>query len=300
MEQTGINLNIYRKTRIAPTPSGFLHLGNVLSFAITAYIAQKNGAQILLRIDDLDRLRINRKYVQDIFDTLNFMEISWDEGPRNMEEYETTYSQLYRMEAYSEAMNYLKDKGLLYACNCSRKQLHICVPENSCNCRQLQIDLSSDNVNWRLLTNDDAEITVKDYSEKNIKATLPADMHNIIIKKKDGYPSYQLASVIDDLLYEVDLVVRGADLWPSTLVQHQIASALGKDSFKEITFYHHSLLMDGANKKLSKSAGATSVKHLRQNGLAVSAIYSLIADELGINKPINSWRELGGIVFDEL
>jgi glutamyl/glutaminyl-tRNA synthetase len=292
-----IPTNYYHKTRIAPTPSGFLHLGNVLSFAITACISQKYGAQILLRIDDLDRLRINREYVQDIFDTLNFMEIPWDEGPRDIEEYETAYSQLRRMEAYSEAMNYLKENELIYACNCSRKQLHIGFPENSCNCQQLQIELSSDNVNWRLITDENAEIAVNDYSGKSIKAILPADMHHIIIKKKDGYPSYQLASVVDDLFYGVDLVIRGADLWSSTLVQHQIASALGKDNFKEITFYHHPLLMDGSDKKLSKSAGATSVKHLRQNGHSASAIYSLIAAELGINKPINNWQELGEIAM---
>src|SRR5579872_3698555 len=67
----------FSKTRLAPTPSGFLHLGNVLSFAITAAIAAKTGAKILLRIDDLDRDRVNRDYVQDIFDTLNFLEIPW-------------------------------------------------------------------------------------------------------------------------------------------------------------------------------------------------------------------------------
>ena len=65
----------FKRTRIAPTPSGFLHLGNILSFAITADLARKSGAKTLLRIDDLDRDRVNPLYVQDIFDTLNFLEI---------------------------------------------------------------------------------------------------------------------------------------------------------------------------------------------------------------------------------
>src|SRR5580692_4653347 len=110
----------FNKTRIAPTPSGFLHLGNVLSFAITAAIATKTGAKILLRIDDLDRDRVNKQYVQDIFDTLNFLEIPWDEGPRNYNEYESEYSQLHRMELYQAALQQLKNSGQVFACTCSR------------------------------------------------------------------------------------------------------------------------------------------------------------------------------------
>jgi len=290
--------NIYNKTRLAPTPSGFLHLGNVLSFALTAYIARKNGAQILLRIDDLDRLRVNKEYVQDIFDTLNFMEIPWDEGPRDIKEYETMYSQLHRMDLYIEAMARLQHDEFLYACYCSRKQLSMIAEDNNdtCDCQQLKLPLSNNNINWRLMTDENTQIEVKDYFGKNIKTTLPNDVHNVIIKKKDGYPSYQLASVVDDIFYEVDLVVRGADLWSSTIVQHQIAAALGKSYFNNITFYHHPLLMEGPDKKLSKSAGSTSVRYLRQNGKSASDIYSLIAGKLGINKRISNWTELGEIV----
>src|ERR1700761_6754186 len=95
----------FNKTRIAPTPSGFLHLGNVLSFAITAVIAEKTNAKILLRIDDLDRDRVNKQYVQDIFDTLNFLEIPWDGGPRNFGEYESEYSQVHRMGLYQRVLD---------------------------------------------------------------------------------------------------------------------------------------------------------------------------------------------------
>lgn len=77
----------FTRTRIAPTPSGFLHLGNAFSFALTASLARKTGAKILLRIDDLDHQRIQQQYVQDIFDTLHFLEIPWDEGPLNYDEY---------------------------------------------------------------------------------------------------------------------------------------------------------------------------------------------------------------------
>ena len=72
----------FKKTRIAPTPSGYLHLGNVLSFALTAGLARQTGAGILLRIDDLDKGRVSKDYIDDIFDTLHFLRIPWNEGPR--------------------------------------------------------------------------------------------------------------------------------------------------------------------------------------------------------------------------
>src|ERR1700760_1845577 len=114
----------YHKTRIAPTPSGFLHLGNILSFSITAALAKESGAKILLRIDDLDQPRVNKDYLQDIFDTLNFLEIPWDEGPKNVKEFEADYSQQHRMMAYQEAIDQLIDHKLVFACTCSRKQLN--------------------------------------------------------------------------------------------------------------------------------------------------------------------------------
>src|ERR1700761_4059345 len=101
----------FKKTRIAPTPSGFLHLGNILSFAITAALAAQSNAKILLRIDDFDRERTNKLYIQDIFDTLNFLEIPYHEGPRNMHEYETEYSQIHRMPLYTAALQQLRNNG---------------------------------------------------------------------------------------------------------------------------------------------------------------------------------------------
>jgi len=112
----------FNKTRIAPTPSGFLHLGNVLSFALTAALAKQHEAKILLRIDDMDQARAEQEYIQDIFDTLNFLEIPWDEGPRNAEEFKDNYSQLHRLTLYSEAIEQLRDNKLLFACTCSRRR----------------------------------------------------------------------------------------------------------------------------------------------------------------------------------
>ena len=285
----------YNKTRIAPTPSGFLHTGNVLSFTITAALAKQSGAKILLRIDDIDRARADKQYVQDIFDTLKFLEIPWDEGPQDVKELEDAYSQLHRMALYNEALNYLKDNKLVYACNCSRKQLS----ESICHCYEKQLSLTANNVSWRLITRPNEQLIIKDYKGNLIQTLLPAEMNNFVVRKKDGFPAYQLTSVIDDLYFGVDLVIRGEDLWHSTLAQHQLAIALGKDDFNNIAFYHHPLIKDSAGNKLSKSAGSTSVKYLREQGKSASDIYQMIAAIKGINERVYNWEQLAGIIINK-
>ena len=287
--------NSFNKTRIAPTPSGYLHVGNVLSFAVTALLARKSGAKILLRIDDLDQPRINKLYLQDIFDTLNFLEIPWDEGPRNLQDFETGYSQLHRLPMYKEALKQLADEGLVFACTCSRSQLTI----GECSCFEKKIPLSAQNTCWRLLTGVNTEIQVKNYNGNITKALLPDEMHNFVVKKKDGFPAYQLTSVIDDLFFGVDLVVRGEDLWPSTLAQHLLANVLKKNGFADVTFYHHPLLME-AGKKISKSAGAVSIRYLRESGKKPTDIYTTIAGMLGIKDPVTNWEQLAEIIIMEV
>jgi glutamyl/glutaminyl-tRNA synthetase len=288
---TPINHSV--RTRIAPTPSGFLHLGNVLSFAITAALARKSDAKILLRIDDHDQPRVNKAYLQDIFDTLHFLEIPWDEGPRSVKEFEDGYSQVHRMALYNQALTYLADNNLVFACNCSRSSLNI----ELCDCQAKQLPLDTENVGWRLITDNGAIICVKLHNDQTTNATLPAEMHNFIIKKKDGNPAYQLTSVIDDLFFGVDFVVRGEDLWSSTLAQHQLALLLGKTTFGDIKFYHHPLIIDLLGNKLSKSAGATSVKYLRENGRTAGDIYMMIAEIMGTTRHVSDWQQLADVLL---
>src|SRR5690606_8710969 len=142
----------FTRTRIAPTPSGYLHLGNVFSFAVTAALAEQSGAQILLRIDDLDRERVKHEYVEHIFETLMYLGLPWHEGPEDYRDYEITYSQRCRMRVYQAALQQLRDSGLVFACDCSRTTLLRSHPEASYTgaCRHRGLPLDHLGYNWRI------------------------------------------------------------------------------------------------------------------------------------------------------
>ncbi|GAA4317864.1 glutamate--tRNA ligase family protein [Compostibacter hankyongensis] len=292
----------FRKTRIAPTPSGYLHLGNVLSFAFTAAWAQQTGARVLLRIDDLDQPRIRREYVQDIFDTLHFLKISWDEGPRDYRQYEKDYTQLRRMDLYRTALQRLKEQGLIFACTCSRTEIAARRAQHRFAdvCRDRRIPPEQEEVSWRLHTDPSAMLTVSTPQGTVTKTALPPAMTDFVVRKKDGFPAYQLTSVVDDDHFGVDLVVRGDDLWPSTLAQHYLSGLLPGNTFRRAACYHHPLLQDTRGRKLSKSAGDLSIRFLREAGKKPADICSLIALRLGHAEPVKNFSALLEIIAQQM
>ncbi|HXB95072.1 MAG TPA: glutamate--tRNA ligase family protein [Puia sp.] len=284
------------RTRIAPTPSGFLHVGNVLSFSLTVALARREGASVLLRIDDLDRERVQPEYLEDIFETLRFLKIPWDEGPANALAFERAYSQLHRMELYEKALLALRASGSVFACTCSRAQLR---DGYSCGCRDKGLSLDTVGASWRLSTSPSSVVAVKTWDRGIVEAALPVEVQDFVVRKKGGFPAYQLTSLVDDIYYGVDLVVRGEDLWPSTLAQQYLASLLpGAEGFRSATFYHHGLLEDAGGGKLSKSAGATSIRYMRGQGMSAADIYTSIARLLGKEVAIQGWEELAGLVLE--
>jgi glutamyl/glutaminyl-tRNA synthetase len=271
----------FRMTRIAPTPSGYLHLGNIMSFAITATLAHRYGADILLRIDDMDRERSTPEYIEDIFSTLAFMELPWQYGPRTAMEFEEKYSQRHRLPLYQNALEALAATGKIFACTCSRAQIPDGIYPGTC--RHKQIPLDAPGVSWRLRT-DESPISLNTLAG-TIQATLPDTLRDLVVRKKDGFPAYQLTSVVDDIHYNTDLVVRGNDLYPSSLAQLYLAAHLPQNNFGKVVFHHHALLTQN-NEKLSKTAGAISIQHLRKEGFTAVQIWHRIADMAGISTPI--------------
>ncbi len=289
------------RTRLAPTPSGYLHLGNALSFALTATLAQRYGARTLLRIDDMDRERLQPAYVQDIFDTLHFLGIPWNEGPQTIPEYELHFSQMHRLVRYNEALQQLVTQDKVYACTCTRAQVLRARADGIYpgTCRDKRLPLDTPNAAWRLRT-DATPLYVKTLEQGTMQASLPAGMQDFVVRKKDGYPAYQLASLVDYRYFGVDLIVRGKDLWEATLAQQYLALLLNAATFAQATFYHHPLLLETDGQKLSKSAGATSIRYLRNHGYTPGAVYNMIPVALQLKTPANSWATLGMQVLQDI
>jgi glutamyl-tRNA synthetase len=300
-----MSLNTCKKARIAPTPSGYLHAGNIFSFTLTVALARRTGASVLLRIDDMDRDRVSGEYVRDIFETLRFLKIPWDEGPADVVEFQREYSQVLRMGLYREALESLRGRGAVFACRCSRSDLRGGVYPGTC--RELGLSLDDPGVSWRLRTTDCGVLHLRNLSGGDVSgmlpggdvsAALPAEMQDFVVRKKDGFPAYQLTSLVDDVHFGVDLIVRGQDLWPSTLAQHCLSFCLpGADAFREASFYHHPLLVGDGGEKLSKSAGASSIQYMRRQGMDAVAVYTHIARLLGNDAEVHGWEELAALVL---
>lgn len=260
-------------TRYAPTPSGYLHLGNAFNLLLTFLHAQLFKSKILLRIDDIDYLRTKEEYIRDIFDTIDWLGLSYDLGPANIDEFESTWSQRHRNILYSNFIAEMLDQGMLFACSCSRKRLAELDTKNyDRNCIDLQLPFHSPNTSLRIL--DDPSFKCSWYNERNQVVTYHSSIDNFIIRRRDGLPSYHLTSLLDDIYYGVDLVIRGNDLLKSTANQQFLAHKTQLSAFKSITFMHHPLVLDNNGNKLSKSIGSTSVKYFRETGGKASDIFT--------------------------
>lgn len=277
-------------TRIAPTPSGFLHAGNAINFLLIEKIAKLTGSRILLRIDDLDTDRMRSVYLQDVFDSLEWLGIEWQIGPRDPEDHLRNWSQQFRLARYLKILDGLRELGVLYACNCSRSKLAGLKPHHH-ECRNAGCDLDERGMSWRIRIDPGTRITFHDLN--GIERKL--DVHDLIgdttlrqraINGSVPMPAYQIASLADDLDRKVSVIVRGADLLPSTAIQLHLASLLGLPEFLRIRFWHHPLIKDADGKKLSKSAGATSLKAMRGNGSDPDVIRAMAGRIFDQMKPI--------------
>ncbi|WP_299822354.1 glutamate--tRNA ligase family protein [uncultured Pontibacter sp.] len=276
------------KTRLAPTPSGYLHLGNVLSFAITWALVRKRQGILALRIDDLDNVRFRPEYLQDIFDTLDFMGIDYDEGPRNAKDFEQHYSQHLRLPAYRALLDKLVQQNMVYACPCSRSQIAAASPQSlyPFTCREKQLALHTAGAAWRARVPFNTSVTLKDSILGNCTIKLDQVMPDFIVRRKDGILAYQIASLSDDISMGINLIVRGQDLLQSTAAQLFLATQTGAASFAKTQFVHHPVLCTTSGSKLSKSDDALSVSEMRKAGLTQEALWIKLARILG-------WKDAG-------
>lgn len=282
------------KTRIAPTPSGFLHTGNAVSFLITYCLAKCVNGEILLRIDDLDRERYRQEYVDDIFYSLDWLGIQYDEGPATVTSFENEWSQSSRINLYETFLNSCLKNNWVYACDCTRKELISSgsYPVYHGKCSKIYKSFTS-KMAWRWKIEQDKVIQWHDLFRSKTIINLPEQMGDFVVKQKNGFPSYQVASFIDDQYYNITHIIRGEDLMTSTAAQLNLASRSDSIHFKKIIFGHHPLITDENGLKLSKSAGSQSLKSLRKNGQTPVSIVEAARKILGLpNENIKTTEDL--------
>lgn len=252
-------------SRLAPTPSGHLHLGNLFNFALTSSLVRQQEGRLILRIDDADETRERQHYVDEIHEVLKWLGFDWDQE----------ISQQARKDTYREWL----EKFPRYACSCSRKEIE----ERTGgmlydgHCFHHPPQLLPGTFQWRL------------------RSPAPAD--DVVLWRKDDLPAYHLASLVDDLTHGVNLVVRGEDLRESTRVQRLMASILGVDGapFLRSYFVHHELLLGPDGKKLSKSAGAHGVSPLKTLGSTPREIWRELGRAARLPIEVRSLRDFLGL-----
>lgn len=223
-------------TRIAPTPSGYLHLGNAVNFVLTAWLAAQHHGELLLRIDDMDSDRVRPEYLADIFHLIDWLDLPITDGPSSVEEFYRDYSMARNTEYFRARLATIASNGgELFACTCSRRSLvgHEKYPGT---CR-------SSGQQYRV-------------GGSALRIAAPAELGDFVIWRRDDVPAYQLASVVADADLGVTHVIRGADLIWSTRAQQFLAPLAGAPSVGAIDFRHHPLVMAADGTKLSKSAGS--------------------------------------------
>jgi glutamyl-tRNA synthetase len=255
--------------RLAPTPSGYLHLGNAVNFVLTWLLVRRAGGTLHLRIDDLDRARLRRPYLENIFRVIDWLGVEYDLGPSGPDDFLRHYSQLLHLPEYNRILRRLAQQpGLVYATRRSRTSPAEPVP------------LGTPGAAWRVCVPPTA--LVPDLGPGGAQGLLAELMPDFVVRKKDGVAAYQVASVVDDLRLGTTLVVRGQDLLPSTAAQLWLAAQVSETqtfATTRIQFYHHALLTDAGGHKLSKSTQTSGDAGVLALGSPV-AVYRAVAQLL--------------------
>ena len=265
---------IYRG-RIAPSPTGYLHLGHARTFWIAMERAKAENGILIFRDEDIDTQRCKTEYSQSAKDDLKWFGCDWQEGPDKGGTY-GPYEQSKRTDLYLNAWKILKENKLIYPCTKSRKELRNS-KENQSNNDQEPIypeawrpshdvgdSIQSPNgYNWRFRVPDNKKIDFIDQRLGPCQFSSSLDFGDFLVWRKDGMPSYELSVVVDDAAMNITEVVRGEDLLISTARQLLIYKAL---SLSPPQFYHTPLVVDDLGNRLSKRSHSTSLKELKNQG----------------------------------
>jgi glutamyl-tRNA synthetase len=282
------------RVRIAPSPSGNLHIGTARTALFNYLFAKKNGGKYVLRIEDTDAERTSQAYIDNIFDSLKALGLNWDEGPDVGGEY-GPYTQSERFDIYPKYVQELLDKGFAYECFCTPEELEAEKEEATKNKQAYVYSKKCENLTEEQkakLRAEGRKPAVRFSVEKARKAfhdspivhfqdMVKGDLHqdtsligDFVIMKSNGSPTYNFAVVIDDMLMKISHIIRGEDHISNTFKQILIYEALGA---KVPQFGHLGMILAPDRSKLSKRHGATAVSEFVEKGYLTEALLNFVA-----------------------
>jgi glutamyl-tRNA synthetase len=279
--------------RLAPSPTGLLHLGHARTFWVAAERARAADGTLVLRNDDLDAQRFRLDFVDAMLEDLRWLGFKWQEGPDTGGPH-APYNQSGRRVHYRAALERLHAAGLIFPCTRSRRDVldAIGAPHEGAGAddepvypREFRPPAGAPlpplgetiGVNWRLRVPEGEELAFTDGRCGEQRATAGRDFGDFLVWRKDDVPSYQLACAVDDAEMAITEVVRGADLIRSTFRQLLVFRALDKPAPR---FYHCPLMNDDRGERLAKRHDALSLRTLRAQGVTPTEIFAKFAAEL--------------------
>lgn len=278
--------------RFAPSPSGEMHLGNAFTALLAWLQVRSSNGTMVLRIEDLDPQRSRSEYVSLLMQDLRWLGLDWDEGPDISGPF-GPYEQSQRRDLYEDTLNWLKIKGLVYPCFCSRSEVQnvVSAPHDTGSgreypgtCRHLPPALRE-----RYLEEGrryclrfrvpDRELRFTDLNFGSQIINLEQEQGDFIVRRSDGVHAYQLAVVVDDALMDITHVVRGADLLWSTPKQIALYEALKRPV---PAFVHIPLVYGEDGRRLSKRHQVPGIKTLREQGIKPEQVVGLLGYWAGL------------------
>lgn len=274
------------RTRIAPSPTGFPHIGTVYQALFDYAFAQKHGGQFVIRIEDTDRTRFVEGAENKIYEALDWLGLTENESPRNGGKY-APYRQSERLEIYQKYANELLEKGHAYVCTCTKERLdevrksqqaQKLPPKYDGHCRELGLkidDCKRDSLPYviRMKIPANSKIVTRDEIRGDVVFDSVA-VDDQVLMKSDGFATYHLAVVVDDHLMEITHMLRGEDWLPSAPKQFLLYDMFGWD---RPLFYHTVNIRNPDRSKMSKRHGHANVDWYRNEGYLPEALLNYLA-----------------------
>ncbi len=259
------------RTRFAPSPTGYLHVGGARTALFSWLYARKHGGKFVLRIEDTDLERSTQESVNAILEGMTWLGLDYEEGP---------FYQTQRFDRYNGIIAELMDKGLAYRCNCSRERLDELretqkknkqKPRYDGHCRHADVSADEDHV-IRFKNPQDGSVVIDDIVRGRV-VVANAELDDLIIRRTDGSPTYNLTVVVDDADMNITHVIRGDDHLNNTPRQINMLNALGLSVPK---YAHLPMILGDDGARLSKRHGAVSVMQYKDEGFLPEALLNYL------------------------